>query len=172
MGGHEGNTDSIPKRCVFLITLFTTVYGMIILNDNWPKTPLEPNAALEVLNLKATNLKELLLSMDSFYNVEINADHHDDDHLPGHGDHHGHDDSHASHEDNHAGHDGHAAHAQAKNDHEAHAQTRGDFEHNVHDLELDPDMELISDSELEDQARLYEEYLQDEAAAINNSHDK
>lgn len=174
MGGHEGNTESIPKRCVFLITLFTTFYGIVVLNENWPKTPLEPSAAVEMLNAKPSNLQELLLSMDSFYNVEINAEHHDhDEHLPGHGDDHGdeheedegHEDSHESHTAPHAAHGATKSHQGGKS-HDDHIVTTDQVSQladDIVDMMLDPDMEL-TDSELEDQARLYEEYLRDEAS--------
>lgn len=72
MGGHEANTESIPMRCIFLVTLFTTLYGFIILNDNWPKTAIEVGT-----DGKVSTLKQLLESMDAHYNLEINVHDHD-----------------------------------------------------------------------------------------------
>lgn len=87
MGGHEGNTESVPKRCLFLLTLITTVYGLIILMDNWP--PESSSASLK----PSGSLQNFLVKLDNWYATEINVDHHDDD--TEHHDNHGGDDHHS-----------------------------------------------------------------------------
>ena len=83
MGGHEENTDSVAKRCLFLITLISTVYGIIIISDNWPSSPtklpgLAPKSSKEVKSGDGS-LKSFLAQLDNWYETEINVDHHDHD---------------------------------------------------------------------------------------------
>lgn len=102
MGGHEGNTQSITKRCIFFVSLVTTLYWILILSDIWPREPEAVLLSLQKIQGKSdasavdvNSLNSLLAKLDYYYTHEINADHHDDDHHPQTG----HDDSHEDHAD-------------------------------------------------------------------------
>ena len=88
MGGHEGNTRSATKRCLFLVSLFVTIYGVIVLSDNWPRAPVPPPAlslqsvqGRDDLHLDPDSLRAFLQKLDSWYETEVNVDlHHEEDH--------------------------------------------------------------------------------------------
>lgn len=84
---HYGNTDSVSKRCLFLVTLIGTAYTMVFLFENWPSTNgkvlQQPTLTLsrgERFLASSVPFVDLLRNLDKWYNTEINADHHDDDH--------------------------------------------------------------------------------------------
>ncbi|KAI1295354.1 hypothetical protein HDE_05523 [Halotydeus destructor] len=157
MSGHEGNTESIPLRCVFLITLLTTFYGFIVLNDNWPKSSDSSKLSSVVID-KPANLQELLQSLDNYYNDEINVEHHDhDEHLPGHDDHDDEEHDDGSHDDHAQVHDD-AGHLEES--HKEEGDGRGDMStKDAEDMAL-PDDDDLTDMEMEAQATLYDEYVE------------
>lgn len=156
-------------RCIFLVTLFSTLYGFIILNDNWPKT------AVEVGNEgKVTTLRQLLENMDAHYNLEINVDHHDHDVHSQCGDHeHGEHDEHDEHHGLH-GHHGHDDHHGHEHEEQDHIPVRREKVAAIIDEFKEPEPLLdegivlgedeainLTESELEHQAQLYEEYIRE-----------
>lgn len=85
---HHGNTDSVSKRCLFIITLIGTAYTMVFLFENWPsgdakviKTPTLTLSSGERLLATSARFVTLLRNLDKWYSDEINVDHHDHDNL-------------------------------------------------------------------------------------------
>lgn len=161
MGGHEGNTESIPMRCIFLITLFSTLYGFIILNDNWPKSAVELSSASAAALAKQSQMQILLQALDTYYVNEVDVDEHDHDDAHGahghddHGDH-GHEEHGEGHADEH--HESYGGHEQQGHVQEETTQ-RGDI---TVDDPTAKQLEDLTDSDLEREALLYEEYLREQ----------
>lgn len=85
---HHGNTDSVSKRCLFIVTLIGTAYTMVFLFENWPsgdakviKTPTLTLSSGERLLATSARFVTLLRNLDKWYSDEINVDHHDHDNL-------------------------------------------------------------------------------------------
>lgn len=93
MGGHEGNTNSIPARCLFFVSLITTIYCLLVLSDIWPRESEKILLSLQkvqgksdVSSVDVNSLNALLAKLDYHYTHEVNVDHHD--HEENHGDEH------------------------------------------------------------------------------------
>lgn len=85
---HHGNTNSVSKRCLFIVTLIGTAYTMVFLFENWPsgdvkviKTPTLTLSSGERLLATSARFVTLLRNLDKWYSDEINVDHHDHDNL-------------------------------------------------------------------------------------------
>lgn len=89
MGGHEGNTNSTIKRCFFFVTFVTTVYGVMLISENWPNAHVDhPNSSLKEAKEKPNPLTSFLQELDQWYENEIDVHHEEDSHdeTEGHGD--------------------------------------------------------------------------------------
>ena len=85
MSGHEGNTQSVTARCMFFLSLITTIYWLLVLSDIWPREAEKVLLSLQKIQGKPdassvdiNSLNTLLAKLDYHYTHEINVDHHDE----------------------------------------------------------------------------------------------
>jgi hypothetical protein len=84
-----------------MISLISTIYGVIVISDNWPTEPLAmPALSLQTVQGRddvrpePNSLRSFLQKLDNWYEHEVNVDHHDEDEQHGHDGHEGHEDEH------------------------------------------------------------------------------